>query len=101
MRSYNTTRNGYGFDDSTKVRVWRKAQGAVGYDAPKDTIRFDTCGDQVRWSQYGDTESIYGWEIDHIVPVSKGGTDDVSNLQVLQWANNRLKSDGPLVCKNK
>ena len=35
----------------------------------------------------------YGWKIDHIKPVAKGGTDDLNNLQPLQWANNRHKSD--------
>jgi 5-methylcytosine-specific restriction endonuclease McrA len=29
-----------------------------------------------------------GWEIDHVKPVSKGGTDDIKNLQALNsWAN--------------
>ncbi|KUG25132.1 hypothetical protein ASZ90_005048 [hydrocarbon metagenome] len=36
---------------------------------------------------------MYGWEIDHIIPLSLGGTDDIANLQPLHWENNRKKSD--------
>jgi 5-methylcytosine-specific restriction endonuclease McrA len=50
-------------------------------------------------AQYGDTtQNGTGWEIDHIVPVAKGGGDELSNIQPLQWQNNREKSDGPLAC---
>jgi 5-methylcytosine-specific restriction endonuclease McrA len=43
-------------------------------------------------SKYGQTTQ-FGWEIDHTRPVSKGGTDDLANLQPLQWENNRHKGD--------
>lgn len=32
--------------------------------------------------------------IDHIIPVSKGGTNDESNLQTAHWSCNSIKSDG-------
>ncbi|KAB2921718.1 MAG: HNH endonuclease [Bacteroidetes bacterium] len=38
-------------------------------------------------------ESQFGWEIDHIVPVSCGGTDEPSNLQALHWENNAAKGE--------
>ena len=52
----------------------------------------------MKYEDYGNTSSKHGWEVDHIKPVSKGGTDDLSNLQPLQWDNNRKKSDTYLMC---
>ena len=34
-----------------------------------------------------------GYEVDHIVPISKGGLHSLSNLQYLPWLDNRRKSD--------
>nr|WP_299752405.1 HNH endonuclease signature motif containing protein [uncultured Tateyamaria sp.] len=34
-----------------------------------------------------------GWQVDHIKPTSKGGSDSRRNLQALQTAANRRKSD--------
>lgn len=42
--------------------------------------------------EYGQ-ESQFGWEIDHIVPVSSGGTDELENLQALHWENNASKGE--------
>ena len=35
-------------------------------------------------------------EIDHVTPLSRGGTDDFSNLQLLCKACNRLKGTGTM-----
>ena len=39
------------------------------------------------------TTGDYSWEIDHIRPVAHGGGDELTNLQPLQWKNNRHKGD--------
>ena len=49
-------------------------------------------------NQYGNRDSQYGWEIDHIRPVANGGSDEISNLRPLQWENNAAKQDGRPVC---
>ncbi|WP_242084217.1 HNH endonuclease signature motif containing protein [Aestuariivivens sediminis] len=38
-------------------------------------------------------ESVpYGYEIDHIIPLSQGGTDDPSNMQLLTVSQHRVKT---------
>jgi len=93
MSRYNNSDiSGGSFSEETKIQVWNKARKVVGFDP--DLIRQDLCGATIEWYLYGNTTSGgRGWEIDHIVPVSRGGTDDLQNLQPLQWQNNRSKGD--------
>lgn len=34
-----------------------------------------------------------GWEVDHIIPTSQGGTDDLTNLRLLCHSCHKSKSD--------
>lgn len=77
-------------DEKLKVAVWAKGRVIPNYDAA--VWRHDICGAVMKYESYG-TEGDYGWEIDHIKPESKGGSSDSSNLQPLQWKNNRSKGD--------
>lgn len=81
-------------DDKTKDKVWNKARDIPGKD-PK-IWKQDACGTPMKKDDYGDRDSNYGWEIDHKDPK---GTDNLSNLQPLQWKNNANKGDGELKCK--
>jgi hypothetical protein len=78
------------FDTATLLAVWRKGRVIDGFDSA--VWRHDMCGSVMKYADYGET-SKHGWEVDHIKPVAKGGTDDLSNLQPLYWENNRRKGD--------
>ena len=91
-RNYGTDRNGSNWSEETKRSVWNKATIVSGTDS--NVKRKDVCGAWIEWSKYGQTiTNGCGWEIDHIKPVSKGGGDELFNLQPLQWENNRKKGD--------
>jgi len=49
--------------------------------------------DNYKCLECGVTSNICSLEIDHIIPVSRGGTDEMSNLQTLCYTCNREKSD--------
>jgi len=87
------------FDDKTKLKVWEKGH-EVGNNDPK-IYRKDDCGAWIKYSDYGNTDSQYGWEIDHITSKDHDGENDLSNLRPLQWQNNRSKGSGRLKCSVK
>lgn len=63
---------------STKKQVWQKSQGRCTYTN-------STTGRQCSANKF--------LEIDHIVPISKSGSNAIENLILLCDAHNRLKSD--------
>lgn len=69
-----------------KFFVWTKGTVIPGFDA--NVWRYDAFGTVIRFSDYGNRSSQYGWEIDHIVPVALGGTDALANLRPLHCSNN-------------
>ena len=68
----------------------------------KDLVS-DCFGDRIYKEDYGDTEIKrrlpgkkayhYGWTLDHILPLSKGGDKSLNNLEIMHWINNSQKGD--------
>jgi 5-methylcytosine-specific restriction endonuclease McrA len=71
-------------------KIWQKGLKVEGYDANK--YRKDACGAWIMFEQYG-KEHNYGWEVDHIYPVSRGGDNNFDNLRPLHYLNNKSKGD--------
>ena len=55
-------------------------------------FRQDPYGDQICKQSYG-TNGPQSWQIDHIKPQSKGGSDTLRNLQALQSSTNMSKGN--------
>ncbi len=68
--------------------VWNKGASTLLFE--DDLWRQDAEENLIKRDEYGNRDSDYGWEIDHIIP---NGNDDMSNLQPLQWEANVRKSD--------
>lgn len=71
-------------------RVWEKAQKIRGKDS--NLYRKDPYNNTIYFHSYG-KDSPMGWEVDHIKPRSRGGSDATVNLQCLKTSINRAKSN--------
>lgn len=76
--------------DRRKAAAWAKARVTLGaLITGGNNCRMDDFGNIIRWEDYGDHTSQYGWEIDHTQPSALGGTDHHSNLRALHYKTNR------------
>ena len=81
------------FSEYLIQKVWEKAQTIENMDP--GIYRLDNCGALIKNVLYlNEYKSLsMGWEIDLIQPRSKGGVDDLCNLQALQWENKKSKAE--------
>jgi hypothetical protein len=70
--------------EDLKRAAWARTSPVSGQPNAWE-FRKDCLGNLVRYADYGNRHSPFGWELDYIVPRSLGGSGDSDNLQVLHW----------------
>lgn len=71
-------------------KAWDSAKKLQGEDP--DKYRQDPYGNKICKGSYGKSSEM-GWEVDHIKPEARGGSDTTKNLQALKTGINRSKQD--------
>lgn len=90
----------YLFSDAVLNELWKKASRIEGLDP--DAFRKDACGAAMMRDKFGDRSSSFGWTVDFIFPIERGGDDNINNLRAMKWENARSKgSDFPLYMSAK
>tara|TARA_R110000868_G_scaffold343404_2_gene604426 strand:- start:1422 stop:1793 length:372 start_codon:yes stop_codon:yes gene_type:complete len=78
--------------DIPKAMMWRFK--LVEYLAQRDGNKCGICGKRVDTSlSSGPRGDDLGPSIDHVIPRSKGGSDDLANLRLAHWSCNRLRGN--------
>ena len=90
IRGHSTDTRGRPFSKAVIDLVWEKGHVIRGKDPAK--YRKDDLGNIILRESYRN-ETDMGWDIDHIKPVIKGGSDKMKNLRPLQYSANEAKGD--------
>jgi hypothetical protein len=86
MSLFGNALSGQPSSEMRKIDAWCGCRVIPGFDA---TIwRWDCNGHVIRWSDYGNRSSDYGWELDHILASALGGADHSNNIRALHWRSN-------------
>ena len=87
MQIHTKTKDSVGLSNDEKKAIWNKANLITGYEPNK--WRRDNYGNEIKWDDYADRKSNYGWEIVHVNLISNSISDKTSkNLEPLHWKNN-------------
>jgi hypothetical protein len=77
--------------EDLKRAAWSRTSPVGGHTNAWE-FRKDRLGNMVRWADYGNRKSPFGWELDFIEPKSVGGSTDPENLQALHWRATAARS---------
>ncbi len=73
-------------DYMRRLAAWNAT--ATIYGRSPEMWRIDCDGRAIRWSDYGDQSSEFGWHIDHVAPLAIGGIDAAHNTRARHWRGN-------------
>ena len=78
--------------EDLKRAAWARTNPVSGQLSSWE-FRKDSLGNLVRYADFGNRHSPFGWELDYILSRSLGGSNDPENLQALHWKANAARSE--------
>ena len=78
--------------EDLKRACWAKTSPVTGSNNSWE-FRKDVLGNLLRYADFGNRHSPFGWELDFIVSRNVGGSTDPDNLQALHWKTVAARSD--------
>jgi hypothetical protein len=78
--------------EDLKRAAWARTSPVSGQQLNAWEFRKDCLGNVVRYSDFGNRHSPFGWELDSIV-ARAGAAIDPDNLQALHWKTVAARSD--------
>lgn len=81
--------------EDLKRACWGRTSPVSGQINAWD-FRKDCLGNLVRYADFGNRHSPFGWELEYIVPIRLGGSTDPTNLQALHWKARAASSARPM-----
>lgn len=73
-----------------RAEIWIKNARVEGWKIR--VFQRDAYGRRMKFDEHG-RKGVFGWEVDHIIPESLGGPNEIYNLRPLHWRSNREKGD--------
>lgn len=81
--------------EDLKRAAWARTTPVAGQPNSWE-FRKDCRGHLIRYADFGNRHSPFGWELDYIVSRAFGGSSDPDNLQALHWKANTFRAETEL-----
>ena len=75
------------YTEKDKKYIWLKSTKVIK-GASHDLFALDYHDNEIHYFCYGNRNSSFGWEIDHIIPEALGGRTIFDNLRAIHWRTN-------------